>query len=50
MKAAPMLNSVCITRTGMISSQYQVTGWPTASTVAKITIREIPSCCSSIST
>ena len=26
MKAAPMLNSVCMIRTGMISSQYQVTG------------------------
>ena len=45
-----MLKSVCMTSTGMISSQYHVRGSPTASTTVKITMSETASCCSSIST
>ncbi len=46
----PTLNTVCSSRAGMASSQYQVSGSPVPSTIAVSTIRAMPSCSSSMIT
>ena len=49
-KPMPTLNTACISRAGMASSQYQVSGSPVASTMTESTSMDMTSCSSSIST